>query len=116
MPRPRWRSLYAAALAAVIAAVTSSGCGSMLRIGSPPYRCERQRDDLVDAWAAYVQVSAALIAITRYPQEDAPTQAKYIAAAQAYYLREYELRLAGAPWKPANAARLSIQASWHPGR
>lgn len=88
----------------------------MLRIGTPAPNCVSQLTDATDAWSAFVMASAELIAKTRYPDSDGPTLARYIAAAQAYYLREYELRLAGAPWKPANAARLSLLASWHPGR
>lgn len=106
-----------AAKVAILCALltTLTGCPGILRPDKPP-QCTAELSESVDGWARYVALVAQLRALEQYPQADGPTQAIYVAAAQAYYAREYDLRLAAAPRSPAVAARLALQAAWRPGR
>lgn len=96
--------------AAIALALTS--CARLLQ----PHLCVSELTDAAAGWAQFVATEAELRALRQYPQTDPAIQAIYVAAAQAYYAREYELRLAGDPRRPAVAARHALQSAWRPGR
>jgi|SRR3982750_122058 len=100
---------------ALVVALAIAGCGTLRALGRSQ-SCESETTDAVAAWGHYVAAVAELRVIQQYPQSDANMLAIYVAAAQAYYAREYQLQLAGDASRPAQAAGRTLQAAWRPGR
>ncbi len=66
-------------------------------------------------WSHVIAMRAELVVWRAYAKTDALTRSGYIADAQEFYAREFELQLQRNAIDPAAAARLALQAKWRPG-
>lgn len=72
--------------------------------------------ELAALWSHVVAIRAELAVWRQYSRADASTRSGYVASAQAFYAREYEVQLRTHANDPAEAARLALLAPWRPER